>query len=106
MAKRLVAKVDTYQKDGQEKGKYVEIGVILSNENGEYALINPDVNLAGVLIKQRVNIKSNGKGDMVMCSIFDNDRQQQNQGGQQQSPQQGQPSPRGNFDDFDADIPY
>jgi hypothetical protein len=103
MTKRLVAKIDTYQKDGQEKGKYIEIGVILSNDNGEYALINPEVNLAGVLLKQRVNLpnKGKGKGDMIICSIFDNDRNQQ--GGQQQS-QAGQGD---NFDDFDKDpIPF
>jgi hypothetical protein len=102
MTKRIMAKIDTYQKDGQEKGKYVEIGVILSNDNGEYALINPDVNLAGVLIKQRVNLQSKGKGDMVMCSIFDNDRQQQG-GGQQNSQQNNGGS---NFTDFDNDVGF
>ena len=102
MTKRLMAKIDTYQKDGQEKGKYVEIGVILSNDNGEYALINPDVNLAGVLIKQRVNLQSKGKGDMVMCSIFDNDRQ--HEGGGQQNNQHS--SGGSNFTDFDNDVGF
>jgi len=79
MAKRLVAKIDEYEKDGQKKGKYIEIGVILSNDKGEYALINPEINLAGVLMKQRVNLGGKGKGDMVMCSIFDNDNAQSQQ---------------------------
>jgi len=76
MTKRIMAKVGEYEKDGQKKGKYVEIGVILSNENGEYALVDPTVNLAGVLMKQRVMAQKNGvrsAGDSVMCSIFDND---------------------------------
>ena len=41
MTKRIMAKVGEYEKDGKTKGNYVEIGVILSNENGEYALIDP-----------------------------------------------------------------
>lgn len=80
--KRLVIKIDEYQKDGQTKGKYVELGVIMSGENGEYALINPNVNLAGCLIQQRVmnqGKQNKGKGDMVMCSIFERDSGQQSQ---------------------------
>lgn len=77
MAKRITVKVDEYEKDGQTKGKYVEIGVILSNDKGEYMLLDPTVNLAGVLMKQRVLAQKNKSkgGDMVMCSIFDNDNQ-------------------------------
>ena len=87
MTKKLVAKTGTYTKDGQEKGRYVTIGVILSNQNGEYALLDPTVNLAGVLAKQ--NAMSGEMRDNVMVSIFDNDRQQaqqpQQSSGQQQS---------------------
>ena len=100
MAKRLVAKVDTYKdREGNDKGKYVEIGVILSNDNGEYALINPDVNLAGVLMKQRVNLPKGGKGDMVMCGIFDNSQQGQQQA-PQQAPQQNSGGNGGGMDGF------
>lgn len=95
-----MAKIDKYEdKEGKEKGKYQEIGVILSNENGEYALINPEVNLAGVLMKQRVNLPSKGKGDMVMCSIFDNDNQQS------QSPAP-HPNNTGGVPVPDGDIPF
>lgn len=82
MTKRLMAKVDEYEKDGKTKGKYVEIGVILSNSDGEYALIDPTVNLAGVLMKQRVLSQKNKKqgGSSVMCSIFDNSTQGQQSG--------------------------
>lgn len=79
MTKRIMAKVGEYEKDGKTKGNYVEIGVILSNENGEYALIDPTVNLAGVLMKQRVLAQKQQKkvtGDSVMCSIFDNSQPQ------------------------------
>ena len=52
MAKRIVAKTGEYQKDGQTKGEYTKLGVMLSNDNGEYMLLDPSVSLAGVLIKQ------------------------------------------------------
>lgn len=105
MAKRIVAKTGTYQKDGQEKGEYAKLGVILSNDNGEYMLLDPSVSLAGVLIKQNALAAKTGgqQRDMLMVSIFEDDNQQQNnnqgqqqqntggfqQNNQQQSPNQG-----------------
>jgi len=72
MKKRLAVRVEEYEKDGQTKGKYLDVGVILENDNGEFALLNPCVDLSGVLMKQRLLAAANGKkaGDMVMCSIF------------------------------------
>lgn len=98
MTKRITAKVGEYEKDGQTKGRYVDIGVILSNDNGEYALLDPTVNLAGVLTQQNMMNHRNGKktGDKVMCSIFDRNRQQ---GGQSQG---GAPAGGG----FDDEIPF
>ncbi len=84
MAKRLVARVGTFNdKDGNEKGEYVKVGVILSNDNGEFALIDPTVNLAGVLMKQRI-LNPQKAGDSVMCGIYDDSQQRNNSGGQQQ----------------------
>lgn len=106
MTKRLVAKIDEYQKDGQTKGKYIEIGVILSNDNGEYALIDPTVNLAGVLTKQNMlgRKKQQQPRNNVMCSIFDNSQQQQ--WGQPQQQQQYQPQHNEPPADYDDDIPF
>lgn len=101
MAKRLVAKVGEYQKDGQTKGEYVKIGVILDNQNGEYVLIDPSVSLAGILAKQNAMAANAGQPmrDNVMAGIFTD----QNQGGQQgyqqprtQSNQQPRQQPQGN----------
>ncbi len=103
MAKRITAKVEEYQKDGETKGKYVEIGVILENNNGQFILLDPTVNLAGVLAKQNVMEFSKGgqMRDNVMCSIFDNDNQQnqpnQNQGGFQNNNQGGFNQNQGGF---------
>lgn len=104
MAKRLVAKTGEYQKDGQVKGEYTKIGVVLSNQNGEYMLLDPSVSLAGVLVKQNALAASKGEQirDNVMISIFEDDnqgqQQQQQQGGwgQPQQPNNGQPYNQGN----------
>ena len=94
MAKRIVAKTGTYQKDGQEKGEYTKLGVMLNNDNGDYMLMDPCVNLAGVLLKQNALAAKTGgqQRDMVMISIFDDDNNQQqnnNQGHQQNNNQGG-----------------
>ena len=83
MTKKLVAKVGEYQKDGQTKGRYVTIGVILSNDNGEYAILDPSVNLAGALTMQNMTNHQAGRktGDKLMVSIFENDNSQGHQGG-------------------------
>ena len=78
MAKRLVAKIGQYTtKDGDNKNQYTNIGVMLENQNGEYILIDPTVNLAGVLLKQRILAQQTGGkvGDSVMVSVFDNSNQ-------------------------------
>ena len=88
MTKRLVAVTGEYQKDGQPKAEYTEIGVIITGKNGkEYALLDPAINLAGVLMKQNaLSAKRNEPpGDKVLLSLFEQDNQQQNN--QQQQPQ-------------------
>jgi hypothetical protein len=96
--KRLAIKVGEYEKDGKTKGKYVDLGVILTSENGEYCLLNPSVNLAGVLIQQRVlnaaKGQKGGKGDMVMCSIFSDDDRKESS------------APAKPANEFDDDIPF
>jgi hypothetical protein len=83
MVKRLTAKIGEYEKDGQTKGRYVEVGVILSSDKGEYILMDPTVNLAGVLTLQNMlNHKAGRKlSDRVMVSVFSEDRQGNGGGG-------------------------
>ena len=72
MVKRLTAKIGEYEKDGQTKGRYADIGVILSSDKGEYMLMDPTVNLAGVLTLQNMmNHKAGRKtSDRVMVGIY------------------------------------
>lgn len=91
MTKRLVAVTGEYlsKQDNQQKAEYTEIGVIITGKNGkEYALLDPAINLAGVLMKQNVLAAKRNEppSDRIMLSIFE----QQSQGApQQQQPQQG-----------------
>ena len=91
MARDLVAKVGEYtDKNGEKKSKWLNVGVILpGKEGGEFVLLDPTVNLAGVLVKQRMMNPQKG-GDTVMVSVFDRD----SQGGQS------------GRDDFSDDIPF
>jgi hypothetical protein len=91
MTKRLVAVTGEYlsKQDNQQKAEYTEIGVIITGKNGkEYALLDPAINLAGVLMKQNILAAKRNEppSDRIMLSIFE----QQAQGApQQQQPQQG-----------------
>ena len=101
MSKQLKAKVGHYtNKDGKQCGDYIKLGVVLSNNNGEYALIDPCVNLAGVLAKQNMLAVAEGKQSrsMVMFSIFDDSQQQAQQPVKQQD--------NSWRDDFDDTIPF
>jgi len=91
MPKDLVAVTGTYVgSDGQEKKEYTKIGVILSNDNGEYALLDPAINLAGVMMKQRM-ANPGKKGDSVVCGIYDKSQNQN------QASQAAQTPPSNNF---------
>lgn len=94
MAKRLVVKTGEYtNQQGETKGEYTKIGVILNNQNGDFILMDPAINLAGVLLKQNALAAKQGKqaSDSVMVSVFEDQPQQsqpQQSGYQQQAPQQ------------------
>lgn len=93
MTKRLVAVTGNYtNKEGQEKAEHTEIGVIITGKNGkDYALLDPAINLAGVLLKQNALASKRGElpSDRVMLSVFEHDNQQQPQQGFNQPQQQG-----------------
>jgi hypothetical protein len=94
--KKLSAKIGEYEKDGQTKGRYVEVGVIMQGDNGEYALFDPTVNMAGVLAQQNVMAMQKGEKlrDRVMCSVFDQEQQPQQGYSGYQQPQQGYQQPQ------------
>ncbi len=101
MSKRIAAKTGTYQKDGETKNRYEDIGVILSNDNGEYILLNPSVSLAGILAQQ--NAMGGQARSNVMCSVFDSDYKQKSQPAASQQAS----APQSGIDDIDSgDLPF
>jgi len=71
MAKRIVVKVGSYTNaQGETKGEYVKVGVILQNDNGEFILLDPAINHAGLLLKQQINGIAKNGSDSVIASIF------------------------------------
>ena len=97
MTKRLSAVVGEYlDSQNQQKAEWQNIGVLITGKNGkEYALLDPAVNLAGVLLKQNVLAakKNEAPSDMVMTSVFE----EQNNNQQQQNNNQGQQQNNGGF---------
>lgn len=64
MAKRkydLAVKTGSYEKNGETKGRYMNIGVVLEGDDGMFMLLDPAFNPAGV----------NRKDDRVLVSMFE-----------------------------------
>lgn len=107
--KKLTVKIGEYTNAQNEvKGRYANIGVIMSNENGEFALIDPTVCLGGIFALQQAYNATQGKApsDRIMAGVYEENSQQQppQQQGyqqpapqQQQAPQQGYQQPQQNF---------
>lgn len=124
--KKLSVAVGSYEKDGQQKTKWLNIGIINISQNGkEYMLLDTTVCLAGILLKQNAKSLAEGKqpSENVMVNIFDENQGNQGfnqpQGSNQQAfkPQQNQQQPpqatnrpqgvgSGGFDEFDDGIPF
>lgn len=100
--KRIVIKTGEYQKDGETKGEYVNLGVMMDGDNGPYMLLDPTVNLAGCLTKQNMLNHQKGKktGSSVMVSVFDSDRNKS----ANNAPQPANNAP--SDDSFSDDIPF
>ena len=99
MTKKLSAVVGEYEKDGQQKAEWANIGVMITGKNGkDYVLLDPTINLAGVLLKQNVlaNKRGEAPSDMVMTSVFEEQNQNAPQQGGYQQPQQA-PQQQGGY---------
>jgi len=59
----LAVKTGSYQKDGETKNRYENIGSIMENENGKFMIMNRTFNPAGVP-------NPDNKGSIIV-SIFD-----------------------------------
>jgi hypothetical protein len=89
----VVVKTGSYQKDGEMKNRYENIGVVMDNGDGPFMLLKRTFNPAGV-----PDLKGDNS-DMLLVSMFapqeqnqqQNQQPQQHQGqGFQQQPPRGQ----------------
>lgn len=71
----LVVKVGEYQKNGQTKSRYKNIGAVFRNENGQYMMLDKTFNPAGV--------PGNADRDNILVSMFEPRAQGGGQGNQQ-----------------------
>jgi len=100
MAKRLVIKTGEYQKDGETKGEYTRLGVMLDSEHGPYILIDPTVSIAGCLTKQNM-VNRKHKKDIrtsVLVNIFDVDDNKKKATGTNDNSSGGE--------EYEDDIPF
>ena len=75
MTKRLSAVTGNYtNQQGEQKAEWTNVGVLITGKNGkDYVLLDPSINLAGVLLKQNAIAAKEGKApsDSVMLSVFE-----------------------------------
>ena len=88
MSKKLAVANGNYMKDGVEKTRWVNVGVILEKNGKEFCLIDPTINFAAFPREQ-------GK-DMVMVGVFEEQQGQQAPQQGYQQPQQGYQQPEQN----------
>jgi hypothetical protein len=115
MAKKLSVAVGSYQKDGQTKTRWQNIGVLMTNDQGkEYLLLDASVSVGGLLAIQNAEAMKKGEQvrDRVMVNVFEEQQNaqqynQQNQGGyQQQQPQQNYQQQPGMNQNGSQQSPY
>lgn len=93
----VAVKTGSYMKDGEEKGRYENVGSIWEGDNGQYLVLKRTFNPAGVPFKDG--------SDSIFLSLFEpRDNQQQQQ--PQQRQRQARQSQRDPDLDDGWDIPF
>lgn len=97
----MVVKTGSYQKDGETKNRYENIGSVMKSDDGSFLILKRTFNPAGVPNPENK--------DSLIVSLFEVDKQNKpQQSQQQQAPQQqqAQQSQQGYDNNFDDDIPF
>lgn len=95
--KDIAVKTGTYTKDGQEKGRFENVGSLMKSDDGSFfILLKRTFNPAGITVED-------GR-DQIILSVFDLKDQDSPR---QAAPAQRTDPPPGNNDSFpDDDIPF
>lgn len=95
--KDIAVKTGTYQKDGQTKGRYENVGSLMKQDDGSFfILLKRTFNPAGVHVED-------GR-DQIIMSVFDLKDRDSSQPPRQDNPPQPQPRKADPFPD--DDIPF
>jgi len=83
-----MAKTGTYtDQNGNQKSRWIQVGRMLSNQNGDFIVLDGHISLAGLQQIQNQNQNQGAQSrDGVLVSIFEDQPKQQGQ--QQQPPRQ------------------
>mgnify|MGYP000470396241 CR=1 FL=1 len=87
----VAVKVGEYQKDGQTKGRYMNVGAVLQGKDGPYLVLDRTFNPAGVPNPEN-------RSNLILSLFAPKDGQQP-----QQQAAAHQPAPAADFDD---DLPF
>lgn len=95
----MAVKTGSYQKDGETKNRYENIGSVMKGDDGSFLILKRTFNPAGV--------PNPDNKDSVIVSLFEVDKQNKpQQSQQQQAPQQQQQAQQGYDNNFDDNIPF
>lgn len=95
----LAVKTGSYERNGESKNRYMNIGAVFQGENGPYIVLNRAFNPAGVPFKEG--------SDSIIVSCFEPRDPDGNGGGQRQqrpAQQQRPEQQRGGYDD--ESVPF
>lgn len=65
----MAVKIGEYEKDGETKGRYENVGVVMEGDNGPYVLLKRSFNPAGV--------PNTDERDKIIISLFEPKQKEQ-----------------------------
>lgn len=95
----LAVKVGTYTQNGQEKGRWENVGQVMSGENGDVFLLKRTFNPAGVPVAE-------GKDSIIISKFPVRDRERDAITRSESGVPPRQAAPASSTDDLNDEIPF